>query len=849
MMFVLRMAVRETRASWRRLLFFFVCIAVGVAAIVALRSVIQNVRTVFDSEARSLIAADLTLATTRDWTPEALRTIARRLEEAGATARTETIETPTMARPVDESKAVAKMVELRAVQAGFPLYGTVELQGGQAYSHALVRDHGVLVRPELLTTFGVGLGDRIAIGQTAFTIRGVVASEPGRGIGQFNLGPRAIIDYDDVASTGLLGPGSRSRRAILVRAPDAALERLVERLRRDFREDFISARSFRATEDQIGRDFERAENYLSLVGLVIVILGGISVSSVTRVFILQKIRSIAVLKCLGARSGQIIGIYVLQVLLLGLAGSVIGVALARAAVAAIPLALARSSSSATSILTEAHYGVTWSAAVQGIGIGMLVSLLFSIVPLLHVRFIKPSLLLRDEATPGRRDWVGMGAIAMVGAALVALAAWQAASIRIGFVVCASFAGLAVVLHSSGRALITLLRPLEHSRAFPLRHAVLHLTRPGNQTRVILLAVGLGAFFIVGIRSLQASLLDEFSVQVSADSPDMFLLDIQRGQVDGVRAFLGDPATGAGQFQLIPVLRARVVGVAGRDTTLASIDDVRTRGSLAREYTITYRGELEPNERVVDGTFWQGPSSDAEVSIEQGIHTRFSINVGDTMKFDVLGRVVSARVTSIRDVEWRDSRNGGFMFVFRPGGVLEQAPQTYVAPLKGPNDPAGRARFQHDLVARFPNVSVIDFHEILETVRDVMAKVTLAITVVGGLVLFSGALILVGAVAMTKFQRVYEAAVFKTLGANSRTIARMLLFEYGVLGSLAGLVGSFGAIGLTWGVSTYALEIPWRIFVGEHVAGVVLTAVLVAAVGVLSSLDVLGKKPLATLRAE
>jgi len=329
---------------------------------------------------------------------------------------------------------------------------------------------------------------------------------------------------------------------------------------------------------------------------------------------------------------------------------------------------------------------------------------------------------------------------------------------------------------------------------------------------------------------------------------MFLMDVQRDQLEGVSAFLADPARRAGRSQFIPVLRARITGVSGRETELESYEDVRARGSLAREYTVTYRDHLEPNERVIDGQFWRGPSPDAEVSIEKGVHERSLVDVGDTMTFDILGRVVTAKVTSVRAVEWRDSRNGGFMFVFRPG-PLDQAPHTFVAPLKGANDPAARARFQHDLVTRFPNVSVIDVFEILQTIRDVMSKVTLAITVVGGLVLFSGGLILVGAVAMTKFQRVYEAAVFKTLGANTRTIAKMLLFEYGVLGSLAGVVGSLGAIGLTWGVSRYALEIPWRIFVGEHAAGIVLTAVLVSAIGVLSSLDVLRDKPLATLRAE
>jgi putative ABC transport system permease protein len=311
---------------------------------------------------------------------------------------------------------------------------------------------------------------------------------------------------------------------------------------------------------------------------------------------------------------------------------------------------------------------------------------------------------------------------------------------------------------------------------------------------------------------------------------MFLLDIQKDQAEGVRAFLAERATGGAGAQLLPVLRARVVGTGRRD------------------YTVTYRDRLESNERILDGEFWDGPSSEPEVSIEEGIRERLEFEVGDTIPFDILGSVVNARVTSIRQVEWRDSRNGGFMFVFRPGG-LDQLPQTFVAPVKGPGSPAERARFQHDLVAQFPNVSVIDFHAILATVRDITDKVTLAITVVGGLVLFSGALILIGAVAMTKYQRVYEAAVFKTLGANTRAIALMLLFEYGVLGTLAGLVGSIGAIGLTWGVSRFALEIPWRVIGPEHAAGIALTAILVAAVGVLSSLDVLRNKPLSTLRAE
>jgi len=845
MMFVLRMAVRETRASWQRLLFFFICIAVGVAAIVALRSVIQSVREVFTGEAKTFMASDVLISSNREWSDVAKAAIDRRLAEAGVQGRTEVIETPTMVRPVD-GQPLVKMAELRAIQNTFPLYGAFKLQNDVAYSHSLLENHGAIVRPELLTSLGVKPGDRIAIGVGIFTIRAVLITEPGSNTG-FSLGPRVLIDYADLPSTGLLSFGSRAGRFILAKVPDHQIEPLVTALRDDLRNQFAGARSFKSTEDQIGRDFDRAENYLSLVGLIIVILGGIAVSSVTRVFIQQKMRAIAVLKCVGARSQQVIAVYVLQVLALGLAGSLLGVAIARAAVAAIPLALGPTS---TSVLATVKYGISWSAAAQGIGIGVLVSLLFSIAPLLQVRFIKPSLLLRDESVRRKRiDWLGIGVLVMVAAGLVAITAWQAASLRIGLIVCAGFAGLAVILHFAGRGLVALVKPLANSPSFPLRHAVLHLSRPGNQTRVILLAVGLGAFFIVGVRTLQATLLDEFSVQTAADSPDMFMLDIQRNQADAVRAFLADPARGIGRAQLIPVLRARVVGVDGRETKLEGFEEVRRRGvNIGREFTITYRDHLEKNERIENGQFWSGPSTEAEVSIERNIEERSRIHVGDTMKFDILGRVISAKVTSVRNVEWRESRNGGFMFVFRPG-PLDQAPQTFISPLKGPTDLAARARFQHDLVQQFPNVSVIDFREVLERLRDIMGKVTLAITVVGALVLFSGALILVGAVAMTKFQRVYEAAVFKTLGANTRTIARMLLLEYGGLGSLAGVIGSLGAIVLTWGVSKYALEIPWRIFAGEHVAGVVLTSVLVAAIGVLSSLDVLRNKPLATLRAE
>jgi len=854
-MFIARMIAREMRSSWRRLLFFFICIAVGVGAIVALRSVIQSVRQTFAGEARGLISADAVISSNRALGPELAEAIDRRLAEAGAESL-QSVEIATMVRAADRAEGLTRMVELRAVEPGFPYYGRMALTGGQAYSHELLRDSGVLVRPELLAQLGVQVGDGLIIGTKRFIIRGVIESEPGRRLGAFSLGPRVFVSLEDLQGTGLLAFGSRASYQRLLKVPDAALDPLVSTLRADFANQFARVRSYKATEDDIGEDFARAEDYLSLVGLVIVILGGIGVSSVTRVFVQQKIRSIAVLKCVGARSSQLLAIYLAQVVILGMAGSLLGVALAAGAIAAIPATLAAAATPGVTI----SYGLTAPAVLQGLGVGLLVSVLFALVPLLDVRHVKPSRLLRDEAAATRRDPVQLATIGVVAAALVGLTVWQAGSWRIGLVVTVGFAATALVLHLAGLLMIRLIRPFARSRWFPLRHAVLQLSRPGSQARIVLLAVGLGSFFIIGVRSLQENLIAEFAVDLSPEAPDMFMLDIQADQVDAVRSLVtARQDAGAPPPRLLPVLRARVVGVQGRELQLENYEDVRGRGSLAREYTITYRADLEANERVIDGAFWPDaePSAPAEtgaatpvteVSIEESVRDRFRIAVGDTMRFDVLGRVIEARVTSVRHVEWSDSRAGGFMFVFRPG-VLDRAPHASIAFFRGPADAAARGRLQADLVAVAPNVSVIDGREILQTIKTVVDNVTLAVTVVGALVDLSGLLILIGAVAMTKFRRIYEAAIFKTLGATRRVITTVLLLEYGLLGALAGLVGSLGAIGLTWGISRFALEIPFRALPLLSVGGVVVTAVLVAVVGIVASWDVLQRKPLATLRAE
>ena len=844
MTFILLMALREMRASWRRLVFFFICIAIGVGAIVALRSVIQNVRSALTRETRSLIASDILVTSNAPFTAGARDVIARE-REAGRIAEVgESVEIATMVRPAARAAAVTKIVELRAVPPSFPMYGTVTLRDGR-YDHSLLAGRGALVRPELLAQLDLRVGDELLVGSQSFEIRGVIATEPGRSLGAFSLGPRVLIDHADLASTGLLGFGSRATFQLLLRAPEATVRALGDSLTDAFENQFVRSRGYWQNQDRIGENLSRAENYLSLVGLVILILGGIGVSSVTRVFVQQKVKSIAILKCVGGTSSRVLAVYMLQVLLLGLAGSILGVALAAGVVAVVPMVVG-----AAAELLQVEYGLSASAAWQGLAVGMLVSVLFSVVPLLEVRRVKPSLLLRnDEARPPGIDWLKWSVAALVGAALVGVAAWQAGSLQVGLLLSGGFVATAVILHVCGLALVWAIQPLRFSRSFALRQAVLHMVRPGNQTRVILLAVGLGAFVILGVRSLQANLLRDFAVQAGPDAPDMFLVDIQSDQRDRVAALVDESNGERPAPRPIPVLRARVVAVKGATVSLENYEQVRGRSGLSREFTVTYREAPEANEQLVAGRWWDGsPDGGVEVSIEEGLLQRWPIGIGDQMTFDVLGRQIVARVSSIRKVQWEDFRAGGFMFVFKPG-AFEGAPHTYIASLQGPTDADARARMQARLVSQFPNISVIDLREVLQTIQGIVNNVSLAVTVVGTLVLVSGAMILLGAVSMTKYRRVYESAILKTLGANRRLIASMLLLEYGVLGAVAGTVGALGAIALSWAVARYALELPWQATPLLTLLGIVGTALFVAVVGVGASLDVLRHKPLATLRAE
>jgi putative ABC transport system permease protein len=848
MRFVLRMLGREVRGSWTRLGIFFLSVGIGVAAIVVLRSVVQTVRETLTREARMLVGADIVVQSQRPLAGEVRARVDRVLDAAGARERTDVIETQTMARgPAQDEAARVRLVELRGVEAAFPYYGAIELASGTPYTHRLLEQHGAVVQPELLVALDAHVGDRIRLAGQDFTIRGVVTRDRVQR-GGIAFGPRVYIDLADLRATSLLGFGSRATYQVLARVDEARVDEITDRLRTALKQDVVGVRSWHTLEDRLGENLSLAENYLALVGLAIVVLGGIGVWSVTRVLVQQKIPSVAILKCLGATSRQVLAVYLLQVLALAGIGSAVGLGVAMVTLALVPSRILQP-------LGVSGVSMTASAALQGVGVGLLVSLAFALVPLLDIRDVKPLRLLRRDAVDARRgpNWQSLGAAGIAAAAIALVAMWQAESIRTGLFVTVGLALVASCLAAASRGLVRLTRPLLGSRRFAVRHAIVSISRRGGQARVILMAVGLGCFFVMGVRALQANLLHELSTQVGEHSPDFVLIDIQEDQVEPVREavapFVREPA------RVMPLMRGRLVGIDSARTGTRTLEDIRREGRLTREFGLTFRDRLEANERVVSGAFWQDglaaapPGADTEVSVERVASTEGRIDTGDVLTFDIAGRRLRARVTSVRTVEWDDSQNGGFVFVLRPAPAVAAAAHTYVGFLRVHDDDASRGELQRTLVDAFPNVSAIDVREVLSAVRGVIENVTTAITIVGAVTLVGGGLILVGAVLMTRFQRLYDAAIYRTLGASTRLVAAMVAIEYGMLGLLAGALGAAGALALSWVLARYLFDIEWQPAPGMLVTGVAVTTVVVSVVGLAASWDVLVRKPLSTLRGE
>jgi putative ABC transport system permease protein len=602
--------------------------------------------------------------------------------------------------------------------------------------------------------------------------------------------------------------------------------------------------TFRYAQEWLANSFANLEGFTGLIGISMLVLGGVGVASVTRVFIQQKVDTIAILKCVGGRNAPVLGAYLVQSLALGAAGAALGLLLAYLVNAAGTRYVERWSP------LDLTPGLTWRASLEGLAIAGSVTLLFALPPLLEIRQVKPFFLFRRDTEMRRLDRIQLAARLLVPAGVLALALWQAGSFPSTRSFIGTVAVTAVALNLAGSVLVKILSRVGRVRSLPVRYAIGNLCRPGNQTKAVLFAVGIGTLFLVSVRQQQVNFQTAYSDDLSTLSADMFAVDIQPDQ--RAAAETAFTTLGARDARLVPVVRARIVGMKWGPAIHRGTPQEAQKRALG-DRRVSYSLTKNSSDTVVAGRFWDPTGSPrAEVSLEEDSAHYMMVEVGDTMTFEIAGRRIDATVTSLRRLERRARQLSWltrFDILFRPG-TLESAPHMFVAAARGPVAEPERARLQNAFLESFPNVTLVDALDDITEIRNRIARTSSAVSVLGAFVYLSGVLILVGAIGVTRGRRLYEAAILKTLGARRLVLAKIAVIEFAVLGLVAGLIGSTASIALTWSLMSFGQSrTAWLFSPAVSATGVLGTVALVTSVGVLSTWSVLMRKPLGTLREQ
>jgi putative ABC transport system permease protein len=841
--FIVRMAARELRAAPRRLLLLMGTVAVGVAALVAINSFTDNLQDSVRRQARALLGADLALVSRQQFSPrvEAL------LDTLSSTSRLARVTSFAGMAYVPRTDGT-RLVQVAAIQGSYPFYGEIRTDPGSAWAELQSGRH-VVVDPSLLTGLNARLGDTVAVGEGRFVITGVITSAPSDAGVRFSFGPRIYIPARYLPETELLGFGARvEHEAFFQMPPNVSPQALVDKYRAPLRAERVRLRTVADDQRNLTDVLTRLTGYLGLVALIALLLGGIGVASAVIVFVRQRSDSIAVLRCLGASSSAIFAIYLLEAGGMGLAGSAAGAAIGLLVQRFLPAVLSGL------LPVEVVPFVSWNAVGLGLGMGLWVSLVFALLPLLTVRRITPLSALRRPYEPARLSWDRWSVVAglLLAASAVALAAHQVGSWRRGAMFSAGIGAALMILWAAAWALTRVMRRWLPSRwPYVWRQGLANLHRPANQTVTLVLAIGFGAFLLGTLYLIQFNLLRQLSVTGGPERPNLVMFDIQPDQLSGVQRALEESKLPRGAAT--PIVPMRILSVKGRPVTqlLAAPpseggDGPSNAWVFRREYRSTYRDSIVGSERVVSGE-WSGTSqSPPRISVERDLAAELGVSVGDEIVWDVQGVSIPTRVGSLREVEW--ARFEPNFFVVFPAGVLEAAPQSYVT-LSRVTDAAERGRFQRRLAERFGNVSTLDLTLLQEALEQLVERVVLAIRFMALFSLGVGVLVLVGALATSRFQRVREGALLRTLGATRAQVFRVVLAEYLTLGLLASTVALVLASAAGWAVSRFVFDGSFRL-PGLPLSALVLLVVgLTVIVGLANSREVVRRTPLEVLRQD
>lgn len=837
---IFKMAWRDSRSNRRKLFLYMAAIIVGVAAQVAITSFRVNLNESIGNQAKELLGADLEVDRSAP-----LQTEVQAYLDSLSSDQARMLSFSSMA--YFPKNGITRLSQIMALEPEFPYYGTIETNPLEAANQYTLQS-GALIDQSILQQFDLSVGDSVKIGLVTYQIIGEIIDIPGQSMANTFLGPRVIIPYENVEETGLLERGSRLEYTTFVKyQPGTDPELVVEEL--DAMRDSLSFGFDDVAErqDEVGEAIIYLSNFLNLIGFIALLLGGIGVASSIFVYVRQKIATVAVLRCMGASSNQALMIYLIQATAMGFVGSLLGAALGTIIQLYLPVLVQ------DFIPVDIELFISWSSVAIGLITGVAISVLFALIPLLAVRKISPLFTLRSVQVnllgllnlSTKTILTIVVALGVTGYAWIMLLDLQAAVFfTLGLSICLLLlAGFAVLIMKAARKFIP------SGLNYEWRQGLANLYRPNNQTSTLLLTFGLGVTLISSLYLTQDLLIGTIDFEGEEDLPNLAFFDIQFDQNEGVNQIILD--NGLEVMQNVPIVTMRLQSLQGREVQeiLNDTNRVAERWALNREYRSTYRDSLVETETLQEGEFISEFNTFGEpvpVSVSTDLMGDLGVEIGDTLVWDVQGIPIESYIASTRLVNWQTPQPN--FFVVFPSGILEQAPQFFATTVNTTSKDIS-LKLQRDIVLAYPNVSAIDVGQIVGTLREFLDRVTFVIQFIGLFSIITGLIVLAGSAATSRFQRIRESVLLRTLGARQRQVVRIQIIEYAFLGIIAAFIGLLLSLGSTALIGYFYFDIEFVPNFTILAIEVVILIGLVLFIGLMNTRGIHSKPPLEILRQE
>lgn len=836
---LLLMAWRDSRRNRSRLFLFISSIILGIAALVAIYSLGDNLRKNVDLQAAALIGADLEISGNK--APKA--PIQKLLDSLG---RRQSSERSFASMILFPKSGGTRLVQIRALFGDFPYYGKLETVPASA-AKDFRKQQAALVDKTLMLQFGAKVGDSIAVGNVTFRIAGTLSKAPGQTGLSASVAPAVYIPLQYLELTGLATRGSRINYKTYVKFNKPHnVEQLAKTVQPRIEAEGLDYETVESQKEDTGRSFEDLTRFLALVGFIALLLGCIGVASAIHIYVREKINMIAILRCLGTKGSQAFAIFLIQIVGIGIIGSMIGAGLGTVIQQFLPKVLE------DFLPVKITTSISVPAILQGIALGIIISILFALLPLVSIRNVSPLNTLRISFQEKRsiRDplkWLVNILIILFIATFIyqQVGEWKetiffTAGVLIAFMILSAMAWL----------LMWMVRKFfPSSWSYLWRQALSNLFRPNNQTIILIVSIGLGTCFICTLIFVQSILINRVTLTSGGEQPNIVLFDIQSKQVEDVATLARNQ--GLPVRPTVPIVNMRLDQVNGRTADQAQEDTMTDRAwrLYAREYRVTYRDSITPFEKITEGK-WRGipdpESGNVYISLEQNWAKRQGLKLGDTLVFNVQGVMVPTIIGSFREVDWNRIQTN-FLVVF-PKNVIEKAPQFHVMLTRTPS-PEVSARFQQAVVKQFPNISIIDLGLVLSILDDLLDKIAFVIKFIAAFSIITGLVVLIASVLISKYQRIQESVLLRTIGAVKRQIFMITALEYFFLGALAAATGIILAMAASWALAHYSFETTFSPQLLPILAVFFSVSLLTVIIGLINSRDVLTKPPLEILRQD